>query len=271
MTPLIIIPARYNSSRFPGKMLHQMNGQPLIFWTALQASLTGYDVVVATDDERIAEAVQSLPCDIVMTSPECRNGTERVAEAWECLGDEYGDDWLEQYDCVINWQGDNPLMPRRYVDWMLEEFEVAIAESRDFDIITPFIEFSQEDAKVLIDKRKRNVIGGTTMVTDTASNGLYFSKEVLPHIKDVDNVYSTPVKYHVGSYLYKPSSLLSYSLIEESPLEKEEGLEQLRFIENGMVINCLQVPHTGVLYNEVNNPEDVEPVEEALKTGDYEV
>lgn len=271
MKPLIIIPARYNSSRFPGKMLHQMNGQSLIFWTALQATLTGYDIVVATDDERIAEAVQSLPCDIVMTSPECRNGTERVAEAWECLGDEYGDEWLEQYDCVINWQGDNPLMPRRYVELMMYEFEEAMAEGRDFDVITPYIVFNHADAKTLIEKRKRDVVGGTTLVTDTMNNALYFSKEVIPHMKDIDNVYSTPVKYHVGSYLYKPEALLSYSLIAESELEKEEGLEQLRFIENGMSIYCAPMPHTGKLYNEVNNPEDVPPVEEALKTGDYDI
>lgn len=268
MKPIIIIPARYNSSRFPGKMLHQMNGQSLIFWTALQATLTGYDVVVATDDERIAEAVQSLPCDIVMTSPECRNGTERVAEAWETLGDEYGDEWLEQYDCVINWQGDNPLMPRRYVEVMMEALEYA---PRDFDMITPYIEFSHEDAKVLVEKRKRDVVGGTTVVTDTSGNALYFSKEVIPHMKDIENVYSTPIKYHVGAYLYNPAALLSYSLIAETDLEQEEGLEQLRFLEAGMQINCVQVPHTGVLYNEVNNLEDVAPVEEALKNGEYDI
>ena len=270
MKPLIIIPARYNSSRFPGKMLHEMNGKPLIWWTALQASLTGYATFVATDHDGIAEAVSDLNVGVVRTSSKCRNGTERVAEAYEKLASG-NPDILNEYDMVINWQGDNPLMPRMFAELMAQTSTVYAARGVDFDIITPYIYFNQNDSKALLEKRKNDIVGGTTVVTDTSSNALYFSKEVLPHISDINNIFSTPVKYHVGAYCYKPAALFEYALLAQTPLEKEEGLEQLRYVENGMKVKCIPMPYTGKIYNEVNNPADVAEVEETLKNNDIEM
>lgn len=270
MKAIIVIPARYDSSRFPGKMLHPINGKPLIWWTAFQASLTGLATYVATDDERIAEAVKDLPVSVIMTSKHCRNGTERVAEAFEKLGDE-NEEYISQIDMVINWQGDNPLMPRLYVNLMKQTFDRFKYSGRhNFDVITPYIRLDHKDAKQLRRQRVNNIIGGTTVVTKTDHSALYFSKEVLPYMDELDNVYSTPVKYHIGAYCYKPEALLTYSLLEEGELEKKEGLEQLRFLENGLRVVCIPVPHDG-FYAEVNNPEDVAAVEAALIQGDDEI
>lgn len=269
MKPLIVIPARLNSTRFPGKMLHEINGKPLIWWTAFQASLTGFTTMVATDAKDIADAVSDLPVGVVMTSEHCRNGTERVAEAVSKLNDE-NEDFINEFDMIVNWQGDNPLMPRVYVELMVQSFNVFKQRDIDFDVITPYINLDHPSQKELIRKRREDIIGGTTLVTKTDGSALYFSKEVLPHIKDVENVMSTPVKYHIGAYCYKPEALVTYSLLEEDELEKEEGLEQIRFITNDIRIFCIPVPHDGY-YIEVNNPEDVPVVEAILLAGEDEI
>ena len=257
MSVLIIIPARYASTRYLGKPLVALTGatgqsQTLIerSWVAAM-SVKGVDrVVVATDDDRISSTAIGFGAEVVMTSEACANGTERCAEAYAILGVEF--------DIVVNLQGDAPLTP----PWFVEALIDTLSTATDAEIATPVLRCDGLTLRGFLEDRRQGRVGGTTAVFDTQNQGLYFSKEVIPYTNDTYAAQGeTPVFHHVGVYAYRPAVLMAYPKWLVGPLEKLEGLEQLRFLENGRKILCVEVDALGRQFWELNNPQDVSRIE----------
>ncbi|MEM1301908.1 MAG: manno-octulosonate cytidylyltransferase [Pseudomonadota bacterium] len=261
MSVLIVIPARYASSRYPGKPLVALRGstgaaQSLIerSWRAAMA-VAGVDrVVVATDDDRIHDHCESLGAEVVMTSPDCANGTERVAEAYGNL--------KADHEIVVNLQGDAPLTPA----WFVEALVSALRAAPDADIATPVLRCDGRALNGFLEDRRAGRVGGTTAVFGAGNRGLYFSKEVIPYTGQTyaDDA-ETPVFHHVGVYAYRPAALAAYPSWPVGPLERLEGLEQLRFLEQGRDVLCVEVDGQGRAFWELNNPEDVPRIETILQ------
>jgi len=261
MKTIIIIPARYASTRYPGKplaMLRLPDGQSksliqLSYETACRAK--GIDAVyVATDDKRIQSAAHAFGADVIMTSPNCANGTERCASA--LVGAKL------DADLIINLQGDAPLTP----EWFVEELIDAMRQDQTAQMATLVLQVDQQTYGHFKDDRRHGRVGGTTAVFDRYGHALYFSKEVLPFLnrQNLPDPSNIPVYHHVGVYAYRPEALKAYPGWPEGPLEKLEGLEQLRFLENGQKVKCVEVDGKGRLFWELNNPEDVERIEQVL-------
>ncbi|MFS4438264.1 3-deoxy-manno-octulosonate cytidylyltransferase [Paracoccaceae bacterium GXU_MW_L88] len=247
----IVIPARYQSSRFPGKPLQMLEGasgvkRSLIrrAWDAAQAVDGISRVVVATDDGRIADHARDFGAEVMMTSKDARNGTERCAELAEALGG----------DLIVNLQGDAPLTPADFVSSLLEGIG-------DADVATPVLKTDPQTLAHFKEDRKEGRVGGTTAVFGADNNALYFSKEVLPYA----DAPGTTVYHHVGLYAYRPAALKAYAGWEMGRLEDVEGLEQLRFLENGVKVKCVEVEGRGRVFWELNNPVDVPRIEAAMK------
>ena len=257
MSVLIAIPARYASQRFPGKPLQKLKGatgeaRSLIqrSWEAAGA-VSGVDrIVVTTDDEKIADEARGFGAEVVMTSPDCANGTERCAQAHAEIG--------SGFDIVVNLQGDAPLTP----PWFIEALITSLQNEPQAEIATPVLRCDGKTLKSLRADRAAGRVGGTTAVFGEGNKGLYFSKEVIPftggEFADTD---PTPVFHHVGVYGYRSNALAAYPNWQTGPLETLEGLEQLRFLENGRPILCVEVDARGREFWELNNPEDIEKLE----------
>ncbi|MCC6864186.1 MAG: 3-deoxy-manno-octulosonate cytidylyltransferase [Rhodobacteraceae bacterium] len=257
MSVLIVIPARYASTRYPGKPLVSLRGpdgeKTLIqrSWETAMA-VRGVDrVVVATDDDRILNHAEAFGAEVLMTSTECQNGTERCSEvAGKLTG----------YDIVVNLQGDAPLTPA----WFVEALMVRLQVDSDAVVATPVLRCEGKMLAALLADRRAGRVGGTTVVFGAGGCALYFSKEVIPFTgKTYGDDEPTPVFHHVGVYAYRPAALRDYPAWPIGPLEKLEGLEQLRFLENGRVVLCVEVSAQGRQFWELNNPSDV-PVIEAM-------
>ncbi|RME17279.1 MAG: 3-deoxy-manno-octulosonate cytidylyltransferase, partial [Alphaproteobacteria bacterium] len=210
-------------------------------------------VVIATDDGRIRETAEGFGAEVVMTSPACANGTERCAEAHDALG--------QRFDIVVNLQGDAPLTP----PWFVEELVAALKAHPTAEVATPVLRCSGRALAGFQEDRRAGRVGGTTAVFGIDKQALYFSKEVIPHVeKTYPPEAQTPVFHHVGVYAYRPSALAAYPRWEVGPLERAEGLEQLRFLEREQPVLCVEVEARGRQFWEVNNPEDVPRVEALL-------
>ncbi len=257
MSVLVVIPARYASTRFPGKPLVALTGaggdaKSLIrcAWGAAQG-IDGVDrVVVATGDDRIRDAARAFGAEVVMTSSECRNGTERVAEAAQTLG---GD-----FEIVVNFQGDAPLTP----PWFVADLIAGLRADPGAGMATPVLRWDGAALNGFLADRRAGRVGGTTAVFDSNKRALYFSKEVVPFTAETyADGDETPVFHHVGVYAFRPGALNAYSRWPVGPLETLEGLEQLRFLEQGDAILCVEVEARGRSFWELNNPEDVQRIE----------
>ncbi|MBT9245856.1 3-deoxy-manno-octulosonate cytidylyltransferase [Gemmobacter fulvus] len=255
MSVLIAIPARYASTRYPGKPLVSLKGpdgdKTLIrrSWEAAVA-VKGVDrVVVATDDTRIKDHAEAFGAEVVMTSPQCQNGTERCAEVAA---------HLPGHDIVVNLQGDAPLTPA----WFIEDLVAGLWAQPEAEIATPVLRCDGRALNGLLADRRAGRVGGTTAVFGTGGRGLYFSKEVIPYTgKPYADTDETPVFHHVGVYAYRPAALAAYPGWAVGPLETLEGLEQLRFLENGRQVLCVEVQARGRQFWELNNPEDAPRIE----------
>jgi len=257
MSALIVIPARYASQRYPGKPLAVLKGasgveKSLIqrSWDAASAVSGASRVVVATDDDRIKEASEAFGADVIMTSPDCQNGTERCAEVAARIGD--------SFDVIVNFQGDAPLTP----PWFVSDLIDAISADDSVGMATPVLRCDGKSLNGFLADRAAGRVGGTTAVFGTDHKALYFSKEVIPFAAETyaDDA-PTPVYHHVGVYAYKPAALESYLSLPQGPLETLEGLEQLRFLENNLPVLCVEVDARGREFWELNNPDDVPRLE----------
>ena len=189
-----------------------------------------------------------------MTSEACENGTARCADALANGG-------LEA-DLIVNLQGDAPLTPA----WFVEDLIAAMQADAAAQVATPVLQCDPLTYGHFIEDRKAGRVGGTTAVFDRNRHALYFSKEVIPYI-DPGKLPETdiPVYHHVGVYAYRPAALRAYTTWPMGELEAREGLEQLRFVENGVKVACVIVEGRGRVFWELNNPEDVPRIESVLK------
>lgn len=257
----VIIPARFASTRYPGKPLVELTGRTgvtksLIRRTWDKACLVeaASRVVIATDDDRIREHAESFGAEVIMTPVSCRNGTERCAAALEEMGD--------TDDVIVNFQGDAPMTPSWFVDDLIE----SVHKNPGVDVATPILNCDAITYQHFIEDRQNGRVGGTTAVFGTDMKALYFSKEVLPYAEPG----SKPdlhrfVYHHVGVYAYRKHALLEYPKLKIGFLEQLEGLEQLRFLENEHTILCVEVDAKGQLFWELNNPVDVKRIEENIE------
>ena len=256
----IIIPARYASTRYPGKPLAELRGavgvsKSLIrrSWDAATSVKGSPKCFVATDDDRIAQAAAEFDAPVLMTSPECANGTERCAEAVATL------DFTPEI--VVNLQGDAPLTP----PWFVEALIDAMLARPEIDVATPVLRCDDHALEGFLADRAAGRVGATTAVFDLSGRALYFSKEVIPYTGGTltkDGI--CPVFHHVGVYAYRPGPLKAYADMAPGPLEQWEGLEQLRFMEHGHPVHCVEVDSRGAKFWELNNPEDVPRIEAVL-------
>jgi len=258
----IIIPARYASTRFPGKPLAVLGGKPIlnrVYENAIEAAsgLSNITVAVATDDDRISSHCEKDHINYLMTSPDCHTGSDRVIEAAAQLKD--------QPDFVLNMQGDAPFTPADFIRAMIDEY---LADS-SVDIVTPVTQMSWAQLDKLREDKKTTPFSGTTAVLDLARNALWFSKNIIPGIRKEKEMREkgdlSPVYRHIGLYGYKWSALQKYKTLAPSFYEELEGLEQLRALENGMKIRAVIVDYKGrPSMSGIDSPEDLERAEKLL-------
>jgi len=256
----IVIPARYASTRYPGKPLVPLKGAGGTAKSLIQRSwecassvpgCTG--VWVATDDARIADEVHHFGGGVVMTSPDCANGTERCADAIAQLGD--------IADVIVNLQGDAPLSPAFAVERLVER----LSEDPSAAMATPAVRCSPSVLKHLLDDVAEGRVGGTTAVFDRSDRALYFSKRILPYIPNGEQIEEpVPVHLHLGMYAYRPEALYDYRGSQPSDLERLEGLEQLRFLDMGTAVSIVRLEALEWDSIELNNPSDVAVIERVL-------
>src|SRR5207245_878189 len=201
---------------------------------------------------RIADMCAHLRVGVIMTSPDCRNGTERCAEAIRQLLDS---------DLVINFQGDALLTPPHFVETLIDR----MAEDREVLVATPALRLRSDEVRALQAEEAAGRVGGTAVVVDDRGHALYFSKRLIPHLpaRALDGEMS-PVRLHVGVYAYGPEPLNPYPATPPSELEMLEGLEQLRFLSAGVPVAVVEVAAPPFAMRELNNPEDIAPIEQAL-------
>lgn len=235
----IIIPSRYASTRLPGKALVMLKGKPMVqhVWERASMVKEADSVVVATDDERIYEVMHKLDAQVIMTSPELRSGSDRVAAAAQALG-------FSPDDLVINVQGDQPGI---HPD-LIRQTAQPLLEDPALDMATP----------VFISEPGKPHANYVQTVMDRQDNALYFSRALIPGSRDGEAV---AYVHHIGLYAFRMRLLTVFASLPSGYLEELEKLEQLRVLEAGYRIRCVR---TTLPTAEINNPEDVSQVEALL-------
>ena len=244
---IAIIPARYASTRFPGKPLAMLGGKPMIQRVYEQVAGVLDDAVVATDDERIYEAVKAFGGKVEMTSTEHRSGTDRCWEAYCKQGAEY--------DVVVNVQGDEPFIQAAQLEALKHCFDNPAT-----DIATLVKPFKVEDGLAALENPN-----SPKVVLDKASRAIYFSRSVIPYLRGVEReqwLKSHTYYKHIGMYAFRANVLREVTSLEQSPLELAESLEQLRWLENGYKIG---VGISNVETVGIDTPEDLERAEAFLR------
>lgn len=268
---LIVIPARYASSRLPGKPLAKIAGVEMIRRVAdIAASICRHNenchYVVATDDARITGFCASAGIPAVMTAESCRSGTERC---WDAVSQQ-----AAVPDFIINLQGDNPLCP----PWVIQQL-IDAWKSCQADVFTPCIHLDWQEYDRLVESKKSTPYSGTTVLVDKDGYALAFSKNTIPAIRKPEKareaLSKSPVRRHVGLYAYTHDALKNYFGLPESDYEMGcvEGLEQMRFLYNGLRVKMVEVDYRGrKTTSGVDSPEDIARVEAILaEYGEYEL
>ena len=234
-----IIPARWSSTRFPGKPLHLIVGKPLLqrVWQRCRQAKNLDSVIIATDDMRIAEAAFDWGAEVALTSPRHQSGTDRVAEV---VRNE------KQFDFVINIQGDEPLIDPHLIDRLVEK----LRSDRKIDIVTAAHSFENS-----ADASSPHQV---KVVVDASGHALYFSRAAIPFPRN-----SSKIRYlrHQGIYGFRRDALLQFVKWKRGPLERAESLEQLRALENGVNLHVLLTRHGTP---GVDTPTDAEALERKL-------
>ena len=242
-----IIPARYGSSRFPGKPLADMDGKPMIQRVYEQVSLALDDVWVATDDDRIAQVVRDFGGNAVITSTEHRSGTDRCNEAYSIIN--------KDFDVVINIQGDEPFIQAQQIEALKNCFD-----SKEVQLATLIKAFKEADDFMLLFNSNTPKV-----IFNKDNEAIYFSRSIVPYIRDVHHtewLKKHTFYKHIGMYGYRADVLKEITQLEPSSLEIAESLEQLRWIENGYKI---KVGFTDVETLGIDTPEDMEKAIQKLR------
>lgn len=235
-----IIPARYASTRFPGKPLAMLGGKPVIQRVYEQVKDCFDALYVATDDDRIKDAVLAFGGNVVMTSESCNNGTERCLDAYKRLA--------LDCDVIVNIQGDEPFIQPKQVESLISCFD-----SEATDIATLVKPFEAADGL-----ERLECPNSPKVVIDEKGYAVYFSRSVIPYLRGVEKdkwLESHTFYKHLGIYAYRANLLESLTTLPQSPMEKAESLEQLRWLENGYKI---KVGVTNIETIGIDTPEDLE-------------
>lgn len=235
-----VIPARYGSSRFPGKIIAKIAGKPMIERVYQQTSKSKLldELYVAVDDKKVYDCVTGFGGNAIMTGQQHQSGTDRIAEVMQKI----------KGDIVVNIQGDQPLLDPLMIDEAVQPM-----------IDNPDIPMSTIKTKVeteLVDDP-----GVVTVVTDKDGFALYFSRSPIPYAREKNDI---DYFEHVGLYVYRKDFLLKISQLPQTPLEKIEILEQLRVIENGYKILVVETKSPGAAGVSVDTPEDLKNVEKLI-------
>jgi len=252
MQTVIVIPARYASSRFPGKPMHAVRGVSTLerVWRIAKAVKHPATVLIATEDQRIVDFAAGFGGDAVMTPDSCTNGTERTFEAIKSR--------RLAGDIIVNLQGDALLTPPWVLDAMIEELRADTTA----DIVTPAVRLDDEGLREFAQHKVANPASGTTVVFDIHHRALYFSKAMIPYTRKAGH---SAVYRHIGLYGFRRDSLERYIALPPSPLEICEGLEQLRALEHGLKIRVAVVDYRGRSHGSIDSPGDVKFVEDVIE------
>jgi 3-deoxy-manno-octulosonate cytidylyltransferase (CMP-KDO synthetase) len=257
VTDLIVIPARYGSTRLPGKPLHPIAGRLLLERVAGIAmvaarKLGDAHVLVATDDERILAKAGELGLDAVMTSPEITSGSGRALAAFKASG--------RPAELVVNLQGDAPFTAPDHIVEIVRHARASRA-----DVTTPVVELDWPRLDALVLHKEAAPASGTTCIRAADGRALWFSKRVLPFMRNEadlrQKVPLSPVLQHIGLYCYRTGALEAFEAAPPSHYEVLEGLEQLRLIELGLDVRAVIVPPARITMSGVDSPADVERAE----------
>ena len=240
MKSICVIPARYSSTRLPGKPLADICGKPMIcrVWERASRAASVAEVIVATDDERILRAVEENHGRAMMTRADHKTGTDRLAEVAEKFPDA---------EVVVNVQGDEPLIEPSLID----ELVAAFAEDKDLQMATVATE--------LTNTAEMNNPNNVKVVLGKNNDALYFSRSLIPYIR---NTGKAPVFKHIGIYAYRRQFLIDYAKMMPTPLEQAESLEQLRALENGFKIRVIK---SSCQFIGVDTEEDLQLVNEIYR------
>ena len=271
MGTAIIIPARYSSKRFPGKPLALICGKTMLqrVIEAAQLALKDFDstenkteIIVATDDTRIAEHAQDLNIQAIMTPADCPTGTDRCLAAAQKLS--------YRPDFVLNLQGDAPFTPPHFLSALLKSAMENPETSSNFAMITPAVALSWDELDQLRNNKITTPFSGTTVVFNKNYEALWFSKNIIPSIRNEKKLREidphSPVFQHIGLYLYRYDILEKYVAMPQTPYEILEELEQLRLLENNYTVRIAPVSHNGPTPpSGIDSPEDLIRAEKFIK------
>jgi 3-deoxy-manno-octulosonate cytidylyltransferase (CMP-KDO synthetase) len=262
MKTLIVIPARHGSTRFPGKPLHRIKGVSMLVRTARVAlragEAVGARVIVATDDPRIRDHANSEGIEAVMTDSALPSGTDRALAAMHLIE--------PKADFIVNLQGDAPFTPPAHISAL-------IANAGKADVVTPVVRLSWDGLDTLRARKQVTPFSGTCCIRGADGRALWFSKNILPAIRNEPKLRGemerSPVLQHIGLYGYSRHALERIARLPLSHYEELEGLEQLRFLENGLSVYAVEVMPSVLPMSGVDTPEDADHAEAMLeKHGD---
>ena len=251
MNVLILIPARYASTRFPGKPLAEIGGKPMIQHVVEKAQLVSQDAFVATDDQRIYDRVVGFGGKVVMTSADHKSGTDRCCEAYRHIVADY----RKTYDVVVNIQGDEPFIQPSQLNAVKACFEDSTTQ-----IATLVKPFTADEPFAVLEN-----VNSPKVVVNKNWNALYFSRSIIPYQRNADRedwLKGHTYYKHIGLYAYRTEVLREITALPQSSLELAESLEQLRWLENGYTIKAgiTEVETIGI-----DTPQDLEHAERFLQ------
>ena len=267
MKTAIVIPARYASSRFPGKPLAKIAGRTMLsrvveIGRAAAKAHPGTALMIATDDDRIAAHAKEIGADCVMTSENCATGSDRVLEAAQKAGG--------GFNFIISLQGDAPFTPVSALSRMMTAFQ----DNPDSEVLTPVVRLNWEQLDRLRDSKKKTPFSGTTAIVANDGRAIWFSKNILPAMRAEEKLRAagnlTPVYQHLGLYGYRTDVLERFVRLPQGHYEQLEGLEQLRMLENGITIHTVTIDaDIQKIRAGIDSPEDIPDAEALLaKYGD---
>lgn len=275
---LIVIPARFASSRLPGKPLIKIAGIEMLKRVAMIADYVSKKLdkcayVVATDDERISNFCDLENIPSVLTAESCQSGTERCWDAIQTM-QKIG----HQPKFIVNLQGDNPLCPPWFLEKLILDWQSAqaLGESEG-QVFTPFVHLNWEALDKLREAKKITPYSGTTVQIDKKGYALTFSKIIIPALRKEDKLREQmdkpPVRRHIGLYSYTYEALEQYFNLAPGEYEEPEGLEQMRFVEHRIPVKMVEVDYQGrVGMSGVDSPEDIQRAEDVItQCGEFDL
>ncbi len=251
---VIVIPARMASQRFPNKPLAMIRGKTMIerVWQIARSVSGASEVIIATDDENLRQFGEKFGAKVMMTSPSCLTGTDRVAEASRQLD--------QKHQIFFSFQGDAVLTP----PWVIDAVLKAMLADPTIQMATPAVHLTGKALADFVVSKRGGSSSGTCVTFDKKGRALYFSKALIPYHRE-ENHPDRMVYRHIGLYAYRAKTLQHLSLLPEGTFEKSEKLEQLRALENGIPIQVVPVDYRGRTHGSVDRPEDISFVESVIE------